>query len=421
VNLFNENEGKKELNNKQTPLAFRMRPRNLEEFVGQKHILAKGKLLWRAIKADRISSLILYGPPGTGKTALAFVMSQITSSYFVSINAVTSGVETLKRVIQAAGERQRIDGKRTILFIDEIHRFNKTQQNILAPVLERGELTLIGATTFNPFHSLISPLISRSLIFEFKKLSKQDILKILRRALQDEKRGLGNLPIEVENEALNVIATLCDGDARKSLTALEVACLTTPKNKEGLVVIDKNTALESIQKKEVIYDRLGDEHYDTISAFIKSLRGSDPDAAIYWLAKMLYAGEDPLFIARRMVIFASEDIGNADPQALVVAMACYGAVEVVGLPEAEINLAQATCYLATAPKSNASYVALNETKEDIQKERTQEIPQYLKDTSYYGAKRLGRGKGYIYPHSQPHKKQVYLRKHKKYYRPDKKV
>lgn len=418
MNLFDE---KKESKTKQAPLAFRMRPRNLEEFVGQEHILSKGRLLWRAIKADRISSLILYGPPGTGKTALAFVISQVTNSHVESINAVSCGVEILRRIIQAAGERQKLSGKKTILFIDEIHRFNKPQQDVLMPVIEKGKLTLIGATTFNPFHALISPLISRSLIFELKKLSRQDISKILKQALLDKERGLGKLPLKVKEEALMVYATLCDGDARKALTALEVASLTTPENKERLIVIDKETALESIQKKKIVYDRLGDEHYDTISAFIKSLRGSDPDAAIYWLAKMLYAGEDPLFIARRMIIFASEDIGNADPQALVVATACYRAVEIVGLPEARINLAQATCYLATALKSNACYVAFNEASEDIQKKRTQEVPQYLKDSSYWGAKELGRGKGYIYPHTQPHKKQAYLKKYKKYYRPNKKV
>ena len=418
MNLFDE---KKEFKTRQVPLAFRMRPRNLEEFVGQSHILSNGKLLWRAIKADRISSLILYGPPGTGKTALAFVISQITNSHFENINAVSCGVEILRKVIQAARERQKLNEKKTILFIDEIHRFNKAQQDVLMPVIEVGQLTLIGATAFNPFHALISPLISRSLIFELKKLSRQDIVKILKRALSDKERGLGKLAVELEEEALIVYATLCDGDARKALTALEIASLTTPKNKKNLITIDKKIALESIQKKEIIYDRLGNGHYDTISAFIKSLRGSDPDAAIYWLAKMLYAGEDPIFIARRMIIFASEDIGNADFQAIGVATACYRAVEIVGLPEARINLAQATCYLATAPKSNACYVAFNEASEDMQKERTQEIPQYLKDSSYPGAEKLGRGSGYIYPHSQPHIKQAYLKKYKKYYRPKKKI
>jgi putative ATPase len=387
--------------------------------VGQRHILGEGKLLWRAIGADRISSLILYGPAGVGKTALAFVISRQTLARFHSINAVNSGVEILRKIIQAAEKQKKLNGAKTILFIDEIHRFNKSQQDVLMPAIESGEVTLIGATTFNPFHALIPPLISRSLIFELKKLSRQEISEILNRALKDKEKGLGKLPVEMQNRALDILASLCDGDARKALTALEIACLTTPRDKEGTAVITEEVALESIQKKMIAYDRTGDGHYDTISAFIKSLRGSDPDAAVYWLAKMLYAGEDPLFISRRMIIFASEDIGNANPQALVLAVACYRAVEMVGLPEAEINLAHAACYLATSAKSNACYVALKEACEDVKKERTQEVPAYLKSAGYPKAERLGRGKGYIYPHDNPQNKQAYLIKNKRYYRPKK--
>lgn len=412
---FFEKKDKDEIT--QAPLAHRMRPRNLAEYAGQKHILGEGKLLWRAIKADRISSLILYGPPGVGKTALAFVISQKTKAYFQSINAVNCGVETVRKIIQTAEEYRQLNGARTILFIDEIHRFNKGQQDILMPAIESGKVILIGATVSNPFHALIPSLISRSLIFELKKLSQEETLEILKRALEDKERGLGNLLTEIKEDALLVLAALCDGDARKALTALEIACFTTMPDERGMIVIDKVVALESIQKKMIVYDKTGDGHYDTISAFIKSLRGSDADAAIYWLAKMLYVGEDPVFIARRMIIFASEDIGNANPEALLVAIACYRAVEVIGLPEARINLAQAVCYLAVSPKSNASYVAISEATEDIEKERTQEIPPYLKDAHYSGAERLERGKGYIYPHSHPHEKQAYIEKHKKYYRP----
>lgn len=404
---------------KLTPLAHRMRPRNLMEYVGQRHILGEGKLLWRAIKADRISSLILYGPPGVGKTALAFVISHETKVCFESINAVNCGVDTVRKIIQTAEERRQFNGSRTILFIDEIHRFSKSQQDVLMPAIETGRVILIGATVFNPFHALIPPLISRSLIFELKKLAPQEVIEILKGALTDKDRGFGNLSVEIKEDALDILSVLSDGDARKALASLEIACLTTVPDECGVVVIDKVIALESIQKKIIDYDKTGDGHYDTISAFIKSLRGSDPDAAIYWLAKMLYVGEDPLFIARRMIIFASEDIGNVNAQALVVAVACYHAVEIIGLPEAKINLAQAVCYLATSPKSNASYVAISEAAADIEKERTQEIPPYLKDANYHGAEKLGRGKGYIYPHDNPSGKQAYLENQKKYYRPEK--
>lgn len=413
MNLFDEG---KEAKIKTLPLAYRMRPVSLEEYAGQKHILSEGKLLWRAIKADRISSLMLYGPAGTGKTTLAFVISRHTKAHFESINASGCGVEILRKIIQASIQRKKVNLQKTILFIDEIHRFNKSQQDVLMPAVEDGSLILIGATTYNPFHSLIPPLVSRSLIFELKKLSKDDIVTLLRRALTDKERGLADLPLEISGEALDVIAVLCDGDARKALTALEIACLTAQKNKEGKVVIDKETALDSIQKKIISYERMGEGHYDAISAFIKSLRGSDPDAAVYWLAKMLYAGEEPLFIARRMVVFASEDIGNADPQALVLACACYQAVENIGLPEAKIILAQGACYLASASKSNASYIAISEAGEDVEKERTQEIPDYLKNASYAEEHKLGRG-GYINPHFKPEEKQVYLKENKKYYRP----
>ncbi|MFH1868787.1 MAG: replication-associated recombination protein A [Candidatus Omnitrophota bacterium] len=399
------------------PLAYRMRPENLSEYAGQKHILGEGKLLLRAIQADRISSLVLYGPAGVGKTALAFVISRRTSSHFESINAVNCGVEDVRKIIKTAVQRKKINNSRTILFVDEIHRFNKSQQDVLMPAIEEGGIILIGATTFNPFHALIPPLISRSLIFELKKLSKEEITALLKRALADKEKGLGNLFINIQEEAVDVLAVLCDGDARKALTALEIAAATTPKNLDGMIMIDKKTALESIQKKMIFYDKTGDGHYDTISAFIKSLRGSDADAAVYWLAKMLYAEEDPRFIARRMIIFASEDIGNANPEALSVAVACYKAVEVVGMPEAKINLSQAVCYLATSLKNNASYIAINEAYEDVQNERTQEVPDYLKSAGYSGAERLGRGKGYIYPHDHPQKEQDYLKEKKKYYRP----
>src|SRR3989338_7300429 len=318
------------------PLAIRMRPSNLEEFVGQTHMLGKDKLLRRAIEADRITSLILYGPPGTGKTALAYVIANITKAYFHEINAVASNVQELRDAIKAAKEREKASGKRTTLFIDEIHRFNKAQQDVLMPDVESGNPVLIGATTHNPFFSLVSPLISRSIVFELKKLSKEEMIRILKNALKDKERGLGKMAVKIDEKILSFLADASDGDARKALNALEVGSLTTMPDKRGEINFNMQVAQESIQKKVVLYDKDEDSHYDTISAFIKSMRGSDPDAALYWLAKMLYAGEDPRFIARRIVICAAEDVGNADPKALVIANAALPISEIVGMPEARI-------------------------------------------------------------------------------------
>jgi putative ATPase len=417
MNLFEKEEKQEDL--KDAPLAARMRPRNLEEFAGQKHILGQGKLLRRAIEADRISSLILYGPPGSGKTALAYCISQVTHAHFGTINATTSNVEELRQEILEAKQRLSLHSRKTILFIDEIHRFNKAQQDVLMPDVERGNPILIGATTHNPFFSLVSPLLSRSLVFQLEPLSQEDILEILNRAIKDKKCGLGNLSLKIEPQALNHLAKICDGDARRALNALEVGVLTTTPDKDGKINFTLQVAEESIQKKAIVYDKDEDGHYDTISAFIKSLRGSDPDAALYWLAKMLYAGEDPRFIARRLLILAAEDIGNADPQALVMATSCFQAVEFLGLPECRIPLAQAVTYLATCPKSNASYLAIEKAMADVARERTQEVPRDLRDMHYPGAEKLGHGKGYKYPHQfKGHfVKQDYLEKKKKYYQP----
>ncbi len=394
--LFEEKRKKRA---KDEPLALRMRPRDLKGFVGQTHILGPGRLLTRAIEADRITSLILYGPPGTGKTALAHVISNITKSHFVQINATTSNVQELRREIDAAKQRRSVYNKRTILFIDELHRFNKAQQDVLMPDVEEGVVTLIGATTHNPFFSIAAPLISRSLVFELKPLSESELLTILNNALGDKERGLGRLPLRLDKKALEFLAKLSDGDARRALNGLEVAALTTPKSKDGTIHITLEAACESIQKKAVVYDRDEDAHYDTISAFIKSMRGSDPDAALYWLAKMLYAGEDPRFIARRIVICAAEDVGLADPQALVIANAAFQISEFVGLPECRIPLAEACVYIACAPKSNSAYLGIEKALKDVKEGRTLEVPTHLKDASYYGAERLGHGKGYKYAHS----------------------
>jgi putative ATPase len=401
------------------PLAARMRPRTLEEFVGQAHIVGPGKLLRRAIEADRITSLVLYGPPGTGKTALAHVVAQATRAHFESLNATSAGVAELREAIVRAKERARIDGWRTILFVDEIHRFNKAQQDVLMPDVEQGNPILIGATTFNPFFSIVPALLSRSLVCELKPLAKEEILTILRRALADTERGLGGRAVRADEDALGHLAAVCDGDARRALNALEVAVLTTPPEREGAVPLTLAAAEESIQKKAVVYDRQDDAHYDTISAFIKSMRGSDPDSALYWLAKMLYAGEDPRFIARRIIICAAEDVGNADPQALVVAAAALQASEFVGLPECRIPLAQAAVYIACAPKSNAAYLGIEAAMKDVEQGRTTEVPSHLKDASYKGAKQLGRGKGYKYAHDFPghHVEQEYLPAPATYYEP----
>ena len=395
-----------------------MRPRDLSEFVGQAHLLGPGKILTRAIEADRLTSLILYGPPGCGKTALGYLIAARTQAQVERVNAVAAGVEDLRRAIEKARFR-RLQGKRTLRFIDEIHRFNKAQQDVLMPEVEDGTVILMGATTHNPFFSLVSPLLSRSLVAEFKPLSKENLEMILKRALADKERGLGKMQVKVDKEALEFLATIADGDARRALNGLELAALTTPAGTEEVIRITKEVAEEAVQKKAVVYDKDEDAHYDTISAYIKSMRGSDPDAALYWLAKMIYAGEDPRFIARRLVICASEDVGNADPQALVVATAAQQAVEFVGMPEGRIPLAQATVYIACAPKSNAAYMGIEKALADVAKGITLEVPDHLKDSHYPGAKRLKRGEGYKYAHSYPdhHVKQDYLPTQKRYYTP----
>ncbi|HUJ09972.1 MAG TPA: replication-associated recombination protein A [Verrucomicrobiae bacterium] len=385
--------GLEAVNLRNAPLATRMRPQTLEDFVGQRHILGPGKLLWRAIKADRISSIILYGPPGTGKTSLAYVIANVTKCKFERLSGVESNVADIRRVIATAANRLANSGQRTILFIDEIHRFNKAQQDVLLPDVENGVVRLIGATTHNPFFYVNSPLVSRSQIFQLKPLTPEDIKELLKRALADKERGLGNQKVKLDSEALEFLAIASDGDARKALNSLEVAALTTTDGH-----ITKVVAEESIQKKAVVYDADEDEHYDTISAFIKSMRGSDPDAALYWLAKMVVAGEDPRFIARRIVILAAEDIGLADPQALVISVAAHQAVEFIGWPEGELPLAEATVYCATAPKSNASAKGIWSAKADVEQGRTLEVPQRLKDTHYKGSARLGHGKDYKYAH-----------------------
>jgi putative ATPase len=399
------------------PLAYRMCPRTLDEYSGQGHILGEGKLLRRAIEADRISSLILYGPPGTGKTALARIIAAKTKAQFEWLNAATAGIDDLRKVIQAARTR-KAGGTRTILFLDEIHRFNKLQQDALLPDVEEGNVILIAATVENPFFYVNSALLSRSHVFELKSLSEDDLLAILHHALQDVERGLGDMKVIACDDALHHMARMSGGDARRALSALEIAALTTMRDDSGTIHITLGIAEESIQRKVVVYDKKGDQHYDTISAFIKSMRGSDPDAAVYYLAKMLYAGEDPRFVARRIVICASEDVGNADPMALVLAAAALRAVEFIGMPEARITLAQAAIYIANAPKSNSSYKAIEAAMKDIENEQTMEVPDHLKDTHYSGTKILGHGKGYKYPHDYGGRvEQEYLQRRKKYYNP----
>jgi len=412
-------ESQKKNIEKKYPLAVRMRPRNLKEFIGQEHILGEGKLLKRAIDADRITSLILYGPPGTGKTTLAHVIANVTKAYFHEINAVVSNVQELKDTIKAAKEREKVSGKKTILFIDEIHRFNKSQQDVLMPDIETGNPVLIGATTHNPFFSLIAPLISRSIVFELKKLSKENIMQILKASLKDKDRGFGSMNIKIDEKALDFLADSSDGDARIALNALEVGAMTTKPAKDGVINLNLKIAEESIQKKAVVYDKDEDAHYDTISAFIKSMRGSDPDASLYWLAKMLYAGEDPRFIARRIVICAAEDVGNADPQALVVANAAFQISEFVGMPEARIPLAQAVCYIACAPKSNAVYLGIDKAMKDVEESRTLEVPKHLKDAGYRGAEKLEHGVGYKYSHDYKdhYVNQEYIPEKRVYYEP----
>jgi len=380
------------------PLAARMRPRNLDEYAGQSHILGQGQLLRRAIEADRIQSLIFYGPPGTGKTSLAQIIARHTKSKFERLSGVESNVADMRRVLSAAANRLENTGASTILFIDEIHRFNKAQQDVLLPDVESGVIKLIGATTHNPFFFVNSPLVSRSQIFELRSLTEDDLLALLQRALTDVERGLGYLHIAADENALRHLARIADGDARKALNSLEIAALTTAPDPAGLIHVTLPVAEQSIQKKAVVYDGDGDAHYDTISAFIKSMRGSDPDAALYWLAKMIHAGEDPRFIARRIVICAAEDVGLADPMALVLACSALQAAEFVGWPEAQIPLAEATIYLATANKSNSAVAAIAAALADVRSGRTLPVPEHLRDAHYQGAKRLGHGQGYQYAH-----------------------
>ena len=386
---------------KESPLAARLRPTTLEEVVGQQHIIGKDKLLYRAIKADKISSVIFYGPPGTGKTTLAKVIANTTSAEFTQINATVAGKKDMEEVIAKAKDTMGMYGKKTILFIDEIHRFNKGQQDYLLPFVEDGTVVLIGATTENPYFEVNGALISRSIIFELKPLEKEDIRELLRRAVYDKEKGMGVYDAVIDEEALEFLADAAGGDARHALNAIELGIMTTERAADGKIHIDLATAAECIQKRVIKYDKTGDNHYDTVSAFIKSMRGSDPDAAVYYLAKMLYAGESVTFIARRMMICASEDVGNADPNALSVATSAALAVERVGMPEAQIILAQAVTYIATAPKSNAAVCAIGEAMETVKNTGNLPVPTHLQDAHYKGSAKLGHGVGYKYAHDYP--------------------
>ena len=385
----------------ESPLASRLRPTTLEEVVGQQHIVGKDKLLYRAIKADKLSSIIFYGPPGTGKTTLAKVIANTTSAEFKQINATSAGKKDMEEVVQEAKNTSGMYGKKTILFIDEIHRFNKGQQDYLLPFVEDGTIILIGATTENPYFEVNSALLSRSIIFELKKLEKEDIKTLLLRAVNDKEKGMGSYHATIDEDALEFLADVCNGDARAALTAIELGILTTERAEDGLIHITIDVASECIQKRVISYDKTGDNHYDTISAFIKSMRGSDPDAAVYYLARMLYAGEDIKFIARRIMICASEDVGNADPMALVVATSAAQAVERIGMPEAQIILSQAVTYVACAPKSNAAYGAIDAAMGAVRNNVTPPVPVHLQDAHYKGAEKLGHGLGYKYAHDYP--------------------
>ena len=393
-----------------SPLAARMRPASLDEFVGQEHIVGQDKLLYRAIKSDRLSSVIFYGPPGTGKTTLAKIIANTTESAFHQLNATTSGVKDIKETVENARADLGMYGRKTILFIDEIHRFNKSQQDALLPHVEDGTVILIGATTENPYYEVNKALVSRSIVFELRQLEEKDIAVLLRRALVDEEKGMGVYHAEMDEDALHFLADTANGDARTALNALELAVLTTNPDKTGKIHISLQTAEDCIQRRALNYDKNGDNHYDTISAFIKSMRGSDPDAALYYLAKMIYAGEDPKFIARRVVICASEDVGNADPHALQVAVAAMEAVNFVGMPEGRIPLAQAVTYVACAPKSNAAYVGINKALSDVRNIRIRSVPPHLRNASHSDATDLGLGVGYLYAHDFPghYVKQQYL-------------
>ena len=394
----------------EAPLASRLRPTRLDEVVGQQHIIGKDKLLYRAIKADKLSSIIFYGPPGTGKTTLAKVIAHTTSAEFMQINATSSGKKDMEDVVAKAKDNQGMFGRKTILFVDEIHRFNKGQQDYLLPFVEDGTIILIGATTENPYFEVNGALLSRSVIFELKKLSKDDIKTLIMRAVTDVKKGMGSYKAEIDDDALEFLADVSNGDARAALTAVELGVLTTERSEDGIIHITIAVASECIQKRVISYDKKGDNHYDTISAFIKSMRGSDPDAAVYYLARMLYAGEDVKFIARRIMILASEDIGNADPNALVVATAAAQAVERIGMPESQIILSQAVTYMACAPKSNAAYEAISKAMGVVQSTKTPPVPTHLQDAHYGSAQKLGHGVGYQYAHDYPNHyvKQQYL-------------
>ena len=394
----------------EAPLASRLRPTTLEEVVGQQHIIGKDKLLYRAIKADKLSSIIFYGPPGTGKTTLAKVIAHTTSAEFTQINATVAGKKDMEEVVQKAKETLGMYQKKTILFVDEIHRFNKGQQDYLLPFVEDGTIILIGATTENPYFEVNSALISRSRIFELKPLEKSDILELIRRAVTDEERGMGTYQAVIDSDAAQFLADAAGGDARAALNAIELGVLTTQRSGDGKIHIDLAAAQECIQKRAVRYDKNGDSHYDTISAFIKSMRGSDPDAAVYYLARMLYAGEDIKFIARRIMICASEDVGNADPQALTVAVSAAQAAERIGMPEAQIILSQAVTYVACAPKSNAACLAIQAAMDTVKTTRSNPVPVHLQDRHYRGAADLGHGNGYLYAHDYPrhYVKQQYL-------------
>ena len=394
----------------ESPLASRMRPETLDQVVGQKHIVGPGTLLYRAIKADQLGSIIFYGPPGTGKTTLAKVIAHTTKAEFCQINATVAGKKDMEEVVQKAKDTLGMYGRRTILFVDEIHRFNKSQQDYLLPFVEDGTLILIGATTENPYFEVNGALLSRSRIFELKALEKEDILELLHRAVTDVEKGMGSYRAVLDEDAADFLADVANGDARAALNALELGVLTTPRAEDGKIHIDLEVAQECIQKRAVRYDKDGDNHYDTISAFIKSMRGSDPDAAVYYLGRMLYAGEDIKFIARRIMIHAAEDVGMADPQALNVAVSAAQAVERIGMPEARIILAEAVIYIASAPKSNSVISAIDQAMEAVRTEKTRPVPVHLKDTHYKGAEKLGHGAGYLYPHDFPghYVKQQYL-------------
>lgn len=392
------------------PLAARMRPQNLEELIGQEGIVGPGKLLRRAIETDRLTSLILYGPPGTGKTTIARVIAGSTKRTFRTLNAVTAGVADIRKVVDDAKDALAMYQQRTVLFVDEIHRFNKSQQDALLPHVEEGLIILIGATTENPFFEVNAALLSRSQIFQLQKHTEADLVRMAQKALTLPERGLGHYHVQADEEALQHLARYADGDARRLYNALELAVLSTPPSEEGIIPLTLDVAAESIQRRVVRYDKNSDQHYDTTSALIKSIRGSDPDAALYWLAKMIDAGEDPTFIGRRLIISASEDIGNADPRALQIALSAFQAVEVIGMPEGRIILAQAATYLATAPKSNASYMGINQALQIIREGGSVEVPPHLRDAHYKGAAKLGHGQGYLYPHNFPgnHVEQQYL-------------